>query len=195
MFTQKIYLAFLLIFLVQSTRIKNGLRFKDLQEKLTVDELESIKYMVQFGKINNIVDLIKKKEGNITISELAEIKGIKKEEEKYNITLFNDSINTTIREIIKPIQNDITDIKREVNDIKKELIKQQIENGFYHYRSYCAWSHRSRSCSSALRVLQKICCEGRPEDCPGVSRTATGQLWRLRIPRMLWYGRRIGEGR
>ena len=77
MFTQKIYLAFLLIFLVQSTRIKNGLRFKDLQEKLTVDELESIKYMVQFGKINNIVDLIKKKEGNITISELAEIKGIK----------------------------------------------------------------------------------------------------------------------
>ena len=51
MFTQKIYLAFLLIFLVQSTRIKNGLRFKDLQEKLTVDELESIKYMVQFGKI------------------------------------------------------------------------------------------------------------------------------------------------
>lgn len=127
MFTQKIYLAFLLIFLVQSTRIKNGLRFKDLQEKLTVDELESIKYMVQFGKINNIVDLIKKKEGNITISELAEIKGIKKEEEKYNITLFNDSINTTIKEIIKPIQNDITDIKREVNDIKKELIKQQIE--------------------------------------------------------------------
>ena len=83
MFTQKIYLAFLLIFLVQSTRIKNGLRFKDLQEKLTVDELESIKYMVQFGKINNIVDLIKKKEGNITISELAEIKGIKKEDIKY----------------------------------------------------------------------------------------------------------------
>ena len=127
MFTQKIYLVLMLVFLVQSTRIKNGLRFKDLQEKLTVDELESIKYMVQFGKINNIVELIKKKEGNITISELAEIKEIKKEEEKYNMTLFNDSINKTISAVIKPIQNDIHEIKREVNDIKKELLKQQIE--------------------------------------------------------------------
>lgn len=127
MFTQKFFLVLMLIVLVLTTRIKNGLRFKDLQEKLTVDELESIKYMVQFGKINNIVDLIKKKEGNLTISELAEIKGVKKPEERYNMTLLSENLERTIKEVMKQITNNINEIKQEVNELKKEYLKHQIE--------------------------------------------------------------------
>ena len=41
---------------------------------------------------------------------------------------------------------------------------------------------------------KKVCCEGRPKDCPGLSCLAPGQLWRLRIPGMFGYGRCSCEG-
>lgn len=120
------FLFFLLFPLSFSLRIKHGLSFKALQEKFSLNELEQMKFLVKFAKANDIIDIIKQKEGNITLKEIIHEKKI--ENDNYNATKFSNIIDKLINSSLIPIKKDIYHLSEDIKTIKDKLIQTDLQS-------------------------------------------------------------------